>query len=311
VRSLLFVPGDSERKQSRALDSPADALILDLEDSVDPARLPAARAQVAALLATPPRDRQRRWVRVNGPASGQLLADLTAIAGTAGLALDGIVVPKVSTSGEIVAVAHDLEALEVAGGRAPGSIRLIVIATETPQGVLAASRYRDELGDAVRARLEGLTWGIEDLGTALGVRARRDAAGALTFPFQLARATCLLAAASLEVRAIDGVYANFRDGEGLAAELAMAVRDGFVAKLAIHPDQLEPINAAFTPSAADIERARAVLAAFAFAGGGTGVVSLDGQMLDRPHLLAAQRVLALAGEDVPGDASAAPPASPW
>jgi citrate lyase subunit beta/citryl-CoA lyase len=307
ARSLLFVPGDSERKQARALASAADALILDLEDSVDPPQLPAARAQVAAVLGTPPRAGQQRWVRVNGPASGQLLPDLAAVAGTGSHALDGIVVPKVSGSCEIIAVAHYLEALEVAAGRALGSIRMIIIATETPQGVLAAPRYRDELGATVRTRIEGLTWGIEDLGTALGVRARRDAGGTLTFPFQLARATCLLAAASLEARAIDGVYAHFRDAQGLAAELALAVRDGFVAKLAIHPDQIEPINAAFTPGAAEIEHARAVLAAFA--GGGAGVVSLDGQMLDRPHLLAAQRVLALAGEDVPGDASAPPPAS--
>lgn len=302
LRSLLFVPGDSERKQLKALTCPADALILDLEDSVDPGRLGAAREQVKAFLALPPHPGQQRWVRVNGPASGLLLADLAALLAGGGRAPDGIVVPKVSAAAELSAAAHYLEALEAAHGHAAGTIGLIVIATETPQGLLALPRYPEKLIPAVRARLTGLTWGMEDLGAALGTRGQREPTvsgsasgrGALSLPFQLARATCLIAAAALGAAPIDGVYARFKDAEGLAQELAACVRDGFVAKLAIHPDQVEPINAAFTPSTGEIEHARAVVAAFA--GNATGVVSLEGQMLDRPHLLAAQRVLAAAGQ---------------
>lgn len=289
VRSLLFVPGDSARKQAKALACPADALILDLEDSVAPDQLPAARARVCALLA-PPRGAQQYWVRVNGPDSGHLLTDLAAVVGAAPT---GLVLPKISSCAQLNAVAHYLEALETAAHLAVGSIRLLVIGTETPQGLLALPRYAQALDPGARARLVGLTWGMEDLGTALGARSPRDETGQLTGAFQLARTTCLVAAASLEVSAIDGVYSRFKDKEGLVRELAQARRDGFTAKLAIHPDQVEPINAAFTPTAAELERARAVVAAFAT---GSGVASLDGQMLDRPHLLQAQRLLASAGE---------------
>lgn len=288
-RSLLFVPGDSEHKQAKALETPADAVILDLEDSVDPTRLPAARKRVAELLQEPaPRPSQQRWVRVNAPGSGLLLEDLVAVL-DAGAAPDGIVLPKVSGPEEVVEVDHYLTALEVNLGRPPGSTALIVLATETPQGLLALPRYPAELRKL--SRLAGLSWGVEDLGTALGARERTDADSLLTLPFQLARAACLLTAASLGVAAVDGVHARFRDLAGLAKELESARRDGFVAKLAIHPDQIAPINAAFTPTPAEIERARQIIAAFA-AAPGAGVVSLEGQMLDRPHLTAAQRILA-------------------
>jgi citrate lyase subunit beta/citryl-CoA lyase len=288
-RSLLFVPGDSERKQTKALESEADALILDLEDSVDAIRLPAARRQVAELLMRPrQRAAQQRWVRVNALSSGLLLEDLVAVL-DAGAVPDGILLPKVRAPQEVVEVDHYLSALEMNHGHAAGSTRLIVLATETPQGLLSLPQYPAAL--AACGRLAGLTWGMEDLGAALGAREKLDASGELTFPFQLARAACLLTAASLNVAPIDGVHARFRDLEGLGRALTEARRDGFVAKLAIHPDQISPINAAFTPTAADIERARKVIAAFA-AAPGAGVVSLEGQMLDRPHLIEAQRVLA-------------------
>lgn len=295
LRSLLFVPGDSERKQAKALECPADALILDLEDSVDPTQLAAARARVAELLQQHERRAQQLWVRVNPLSSGLLLEDLVAVL-DAGAAPDGIVLPKVSSPGEIAQVDHYLAALEVNAGHAAGATRLIVIATETPQGLLALPQYAGALPETTRARLVGLTWGMEDLGAALGARAKLDSGGELTLPFQLARATCLLTAASLAIAPIDGVHAQFRDQQGLGRELESARRDGFVAKLAIHPEQVAPINAAFTPTSAEIEHARQVLAAFA-ATPGAGVVSLDGQMLDRPHLLAAQRILELAAAD--------------
>ncbi|MBS0580406.1 MAG: CoA ester lyase [Proteobacteria bacterium] len=298
MRSWLFVPGDSERKQARALGSGADALILDLEDSVDPAQLPAARTRVAALLkataAAAPGP--RLWVRVNALASGQLAQDLAVTCREVLPA--GVMLPKVSSPAEVLEVAAQLGTLESRLGVTPGRTRLLVLATETAQGVLNLPRYPEALRGApsVRARLAGLTWGMEDLGAALGALARRDAGGGLTFTFQLARTGCLLAAAALEVPAIDGVYADFRDPPGLARELLEARRDGFSGKLAIHPDQVAPINAAFTPTEAECVHARRVIAAFA-AAPGTGVASLDGQMIDRPHLIQAQRVLARAAQE--------------
>ena len=301
LRSWLFVPGDSERKQAKALTTGADAVILDLEDSVDPQQLPAARARVRELLRSHRAAAQPQlWVRVNPPAGELCREDLTAIfaaeAGGMGGLPDGIVVPKVSTAAEIVALADLLTQLEGQRAVQRGHTRLLVLATETAQGLLALPQLPAMLNAAVgaRIRLTGLTWGVEDLGAALGTLARRDASGVLTFTFQMARSSCLLAAAALGVQAIDGVYVNFKDAKGLRLELQDARRDGFSGKLAIHPDQVAPINEAFTPTAAEREHAQRVVAAFA-AAGGAGVASLDGQMLDRPHLVQAQRILAVQG----------------
>jgi citrate lyase subunit beta / citryl-CoA lyase len=294
LRSLLFVPGDSERKQAKALASAADALILDLEDSVDVTQLPVARLRVRGLLRSgSSRSGQQLWVRVNALSSGRMLEDLVAVIGELGEgAPDGIVLPKVSLPYEIAEAAHYLAALEVRGGRAPGSTQLIVIATETPRGMLSLPRYLESVpaDPAVAQRLTGLTWGSEDLGAALGVTARVDVSGAHTFVFQMARSSCLLSAVALGVQAIDGVHVDFRDGAGLERELANARRDGFSGKLAIHPDQIRAINAAFTPTDAEIARARRIVALFA-ASHGAGVVSLDGQMIDRPHFIQAQRIV--------------------
>jgi citrate lyase subunit beta / citryl-CoA lyase len=207
----------------------------------------------------------------------------------------GIVVPKVSGAAEIALVARQLSRLETRLGLEPGAARLLVIATETPAGVLALAQYPQALAGVrgLRERVAGLTWGAEDLGTALGALGARDAAGALTFTFQLARSHCLLAAAALGAQAIDGVCTDFRDGTRLQHELDAARRDGFSGKLAIHPDQIAAINAAFAPTEAEREHARRVVAAFATAPA-AGVVSLDGRMIDRPHLLQAQRILAAA-----------------
>lgn len=296
ARSWLFVPGDSERKLARALASAADALILDLEDSVAPVRRAAARGLVARTLA----DRAARaskplWVRVNGVASGALLDDLTAVASGAPA---GIVLPKVASVEEILEVHHYLAALEAREGLAPLTIRMLVIATETPAAVLGLGRLAEALTTGVavsacRPRLAGLTWGAEDLSAALGATRRRGSDGSLALTFGLARTLSLLAAASSGVQAIDGVYGDVRDAEGLALELAHARGDGFTGKLAIHPDQVLPINAAFAPTEGEIEQARRIVAAFA-AAPDVGVTSIDGRMIDRPHLLMAEHLLARA-----------------
>ena len=292
LRSWLFVPGDSERKQDKALATQSDAVILDLEDSVAAAALPQARERVAQLLRSRRGGGPQLWVRVNSPGSELWRADLADVC-AAGALPDGVVVPKVSAAEEIVNVAQYLGTLETAAGRPQGSTRLLVIGTETPAGVLALPQYPVALAQtpAVAARLAGLTWGAEDLSAALGALAKRDAQGELTFTFQLVRTQCLLAAAALGVQAVDGVHTDFRDAAGLARQLQQARGDGFTGKLAIHPDQIAAINAAFAPSDAEVAHAERVVAAFA-ALAGAGVASLDGQMLDRPHLLQAQRILA-------------------
>jgi len=268
-------------------------VILDLEDSVATAQLPAARARVANLLRAPrPHGAPQLWVRPNAPSSGLLRQDLETV--FAGAAPAGIVLPKISAAAEVVTVARQLSALETRIGVPSGSTRLLIIGTETAAGVLALSQYPAALGGvrALRQRLAGLTWGGEDLSAALGALSQRDDSGALTFTFQLARAHCLLAAAALGVQAIDGVCTDFRDAARLQHELDAARRDGFSGKLAIHPDQIAAINAAFAPTDAEREHALRVVAAFATAPA-SGVASLDGRMIDRPHLLQAQRILAV------------------
>jgi citrate lyase subunit beta/citryl-CoA lyase len=289
-RSFLFVPGDSERKQEKALRSGADALILDLEDSVEVTRLEAARTRVKSFLDTAPARGPQRWVRVNSPASGKWREDIAAVLPGRP---DGLVLPKVSSVAEVLEIARVLSAEEARLGIPDGATRIVVIATETPAALFALGGYA---GGAAGPRLAGLTWGVEDLSAALGALEKTTADGSLTPVLQLARSLCLLGAAAAGVQAIDGVYPNFRNAEGLARAVAEARRDGFTAKLAIHPDQVAAINAAFSPTAAEIERAKRIVAAFE-AAAGTGVTSLDGQMLDRPHLVLARRVLELATRD--------------
>ncbi len=291
LRSWLFVPGDSEKKQVKALGSEADALILDLEDSVAPQAREAARAQVARLLsAGSALAGPELWVRLSAPGGADVHADLEAVC--AGPLPKGLVLPKVSAATEIVALCEQLAARESRRPAGTAPVRLLALVTETPAGLLALPRYPQELSGStiVRRRLAGLTWGAEDLSAALGATARA-ADGGYTFTFMSARRDCLLAAAALEVQAIDGVYTDFRNADGLAREAQEGRRDGFTGKLAIHPGQVGAINATFSPSEAEEAHARRVLAAFA-AAGGAAVASLDGQMIDRPHLLKAQRVLA-------------------
>ena len=282
LRSLLFVPGDRPDRMEKALGSGADALILDLEDSVAPERLPAARELVRAFLSQPrTAGDPALWVRVNGPASGLMLEDLRAVADANP---DGVVLPKVSETSEIRAAADELTRLEKVSGRPADSTRLIVIATETARGVQSTLSY------GAQPRVIGVTWGAEDLAAALGATTNRDPDGAYAFTFRLARSLCLIAAAAMGAQAIDGPYVDFRDLVGLEREARAARREGFLGKLAIHPDQVAVINAAFTPSDDEVAHARAIVAAFD-AEPGAGVLSVGGKMVDRPHLVQARRVL--------------------
>ena len=284
ARSWLFVPGDAERKLAKGLASEADALILDLEDSVAVANLPAARRLVTACLRENPG--QRLWVRINAFASPHALADLAAVVPAAPA---GIMLPKADGAADVLRLGHCLSALEVAAGLEEGRTRIAVVATETPAALFSLGSYAP-----AHPRLAALTWGAEDLAAALGAAANREDDGAYAPPYQLARTLALAAAAAAEVDAIDTVFTDFRDAAGLMREAQAARRAGFVGKLAIHPGQVAAINAAFTPDAAEIAHAERIVAAFA-ANPGLGTVGLDGRMVDRPHLKQARRVLAMAG----------------
>jgi citrate lyase subunit beta/citryl-CoA lyase len=233
------------------------------------------------------------WVRLNSLASGKLIEDLVAIIGARP---DGVVLPKVSSAHEVIEVGHYLSALEAREGLPAGNTRILVIATETPAALLTLREYT---AAGAGERLAGLTWGMEDLSSALGVLGKAEADGSLTPVLELARSLCLITAAAAGVQAIDGVQADFRDLPGLERDVSRARRDGFTGKLAIHPDQVPIINASFSPTAAEVDRARRIVAAFE-AAPGAGVTSLDGQMLDRPHLELAQRVLKLSARSQSG-----------
>lgn len=282
LRSLLFVPGDRPERFPKAAESGADALILDLEDSVGLARKPLARAAVGEWLAARGAGGPACFVRIN-PLGGLAGEDLDALAGRLA-ACDGLVLPKAEGAESLAA----LDAALAARGVAPPPV--LPIATETPAAIFRLGSYGE-----VRGRLLGLTWGAEDLPAALGALSGRDAEGRLTPPCEVARALALFAAGAAEVPAIETVYPAFRDLDGLAAYAARGVRDGFSGMMAIHPAQVEAINRAFTPAPEAVARARAIVAAFA-AAPGVGVVNLDGAMVDAPHLKAAERLLARAGE---------------
>lgn len=286
MRSLLFVPGDDERKIAKGLGSAADALILDLEDAVAPARKSAARELCAKTLASA-QTPKRLFVRINALDTADAPLDVAAIVRARPF---GLVLPKCRGGEDVRALADRLSQAEAKAGVTTGEIRILPIVTETGASMFGLGSY----GPPAHPRLCGLMWGGEDLAADLGAMANRDARGAYTAPYQLARSLCLYAAAAASVPGIDAVYTDFRDTGGLKAEAADGLRDGFTAKAAIHPDQVGPINDAFTPSPADVERSRRIVAAFA-ASAATGVASLDGRMLDRPHLRSALRVLERAG----------------
>jgi citrate lyase subunit beta/citryl-CoA lyase len=274
LRSLLFVPGDRPDRMEKALGAGADVLILDLEDSVAPTAKADARRVVADFLNA--NSQARIWVRVNPLDSAEQEKDLAAILSAHP---DGIVLPKAEGGASVDELARRLTE------RGNATAQILAIATETPAAIFALGSY----GGA--RRLAGLTWGAEDLPAAVGAATSREADGRFTPPYELARSLCLFGAAAAGVMPIETVYPAFRDLDGLALYAARARRDGFTGMMAIHPDQVSVINAAFTPSAAEIAHAQKVVAAFE-ASPGAGALALEGRMIDRPHLLQAQRILA-------------------
>ena len=282
IRSLLFVPADDQRKLARASGTEADAIAIDLEDSVLPERKATARGLTREHLLGAS-DRKRLWVRVNDLASGELLHDLTAVVPARPA---GIILPKTRGPEEFEIVSRYLEALEAASGLSAGAIAIIGVITETPSAVL-------RMGEMIRRpteRLRAVAWGAEDLSSALGAGDPRTADGAWRPTYQHARSQCILAAHALGVEAIDTVYVDFRDERGLHQSSQMSRYDGFTGRVAIHPDQVPIINSAFTPTAAEIALAERIVAAFA---AGSGAVSIDGKMYDIPHLKNAQRLLSV------------------
>ncbi|HRD75730.1 MAG TPA: CoA ester lyase [Hyphomicrobiaceae bacterium] len=287
MRSWLFVPADSDRKLAKAEASGADVLILDLEDSVAPSRRPVARGMVADYLkaARAKGSGPRVWVRVNPLDGSDWEADLAAVIGARP---DGVIQPKPRSGDDVHKLSIALGHAEKAAGLEGGATRILPIVTETSASVLHLNSYV-----GASSRMIAMSWGAEDLSAVIGSSANREADGRFTSLYRLVRDMTLVAASAASVDAIDTVYVNFRDGAGLLAEAREALRDGFTGKMAIHPDQVAPINQAFTPTVAEIAHARAIADVFAKSPD-AGVASLDGKMLDRPHLKLAERVLARA-----------------
>lgn len=287
MRSWLFVPGDSERKLAKGRASGADVLILDLEDSVAAERKAAARGLVRDYIASEvaQQDRPQLYVRINPLTTEGWQTDLEEVMR---VAPDGIMLPKSRSGEDVQHLALALSHAEQANGRPDGSTRILAIATEVAVSVLNLPSYLD-----ASTRLIGLTWGAEDLSAEVGASSARDADGAYTSPFRLARDLTLFTAVAARIEPIDTVFVNFRNANGLAVECAEAARDGFSGKMAIHPDQVDAINRAFRPRDEDIARAREIVRLFA-ENPDAGVIGRAGEMLDRPHLLKAQRLIARA-----------------
>lgn len=285
MRSLLFVPGDSERKLERSLSAGADAIIADLEDSVAETAKAAARQIAGTFLGGARRlaRRPRLIVRINALDTPHWMSDLQAVMVTGP---DGIMLPKPRSGSDVARLDETLSRLEAEHGLAGGVTTILAIATERAASLLSMPSY---LGAS--PRLEALAWGAEDLSAELGSRATVDDTGSLASPFRLARDLCLLTAAAAGVAAIDQVFVSLTDLDGLDREARCAARDGFHGKMAIHPDQVPVINAAFTPTSAEIEAARRLMSAFE-AHTGVGVFLHDGRMVDAPHLARARRLLA-------------------
>jgi len=281
MRSWLFAPGDSEKKMGKAIASDADIALLDLEDSVVPERKAEARTMVAEAIAACD-NRARVWVRINPLSGGLTEADLDAImaAGPGGAFL-----PKAEGGEDVATLDAMLTAREEAAGIAPGSTKVAALVTETAAAMFTTGTY------AGAPRLVAMSWGAEDLSSELGARVQRGENGEYLPIFELARSLCLLGAVKAGVAPIETVQPEFRDLEALEKRARAVRAQGFRGMLAIHPAQVAPINAAFTPSAEEIAHARAVVQAFAD-NPGAGTVALDGNMLDRPHLALAERLLA-------------------
>ena len=285
MRSLLFVPADSPKKLDKGMTSGADALIVDLEDSIAPEGKARARQSAAAFLkeASTVAARPYLVVRINGLQTGLTDADLDAVAAARP---DAIMLPKAEGGASVVHADAKLAVREAESGLPDGHIKIVPIATETAAALFLAGTFA-----GVSARLSALTWGAEDLSAALGATDNKEPDGSWTFLYQLARAQCLFAASAAEVMALDTIYADFRDLEGLERDCRRSRRDGFVGRLAIHPDQVATINRCYAPSEAEVAHARKIVAAFD-ANPGSGALGMDGQMVDLPHLKAARKTLA-------------------
>ena len=287
IKSFLFVPGDSEKKMDKARGSNAAALILDLEDSVSAERIDIARTLVREfLVSNADRKRQQLWVRINPLSSSMNLPDLAAILPGAP---DGVMLPKVASAQDVMVVDHYLTALEQREGLPLKAVRILPVVTETPAAMFSLQSYQ-----GCSARLAGLTWGAEDLSAAVGASGNRLENGEYEFTYQLARSLCLLGANAAGVQPIETISTNFRDPEALLRDVRASRRAGFTGKMAIHPDQVDIINQGFSPDEAEVQRAKAIVSAFENGISGAGTVQIDGQMLDKPHLVQALRVLASA-----------------
>ena len=272
-RSWLFVPADSNKKMMKALASEADAVIFDLEDSVAPTHKAMAR-ELLGLLPNRGDREPERWVRINPLGTDIHRDDLELLED---LDIDGVVLPKAECGDDVA---------DIAAALAPRSLPIHAIVTETAASLFGLLSYRDCCSSLV-----AMSWGAEDLSAALGASSKYAPGGELAFTYKLARSLCLAGAVAAEVQPVDGVFADFRDEAGLIAEARAAASEGFTGKLAIHPAQVGPINAAFTPTVEEIDHARAIVAAFE-AAPDAGVLSVGGKMVDWPHLIQARRVLA-------------------
>ena len=282
-RSFLFVPADSERKLEKAAESDADALILDLEDSVAGSERPRARKIASEFVAS--HESISSWVRINPLNTEDALADLREVMPSAPA---GIVLPKPQRAKDTIQLSKLLDVFEQESDLSQGQTLIMPIATEHPAALFHMHEYAN-----TTPRLAGLTWGAEDLSAAVGAAGNRDNDGNWLPPYQLVRSLCLFAAAAANVAAIDTVYTDYKNAEGLVRYAAEARRDGFSGMLAIHPDQVGPINDAFKPSEEEIARAKRIVALFAD-NPESGVVGMDGEMIDRPHWIQAKRILDIA-----------------
>jgi len=286
MRSWLFAPGDSDRKMAKALAGPADIVLLDLEDAVAIEAKPQARAMVREFLEANAADRARIWVRINPLDGPHALDDLVAIMpGQPG----GIMLPKVYGRQDVELLDHYLTAFEAMHGIALGTTPVIVLVTETAEGMFHTGSYKGA------PRVMALTWGAEDLADSIGASSNRNADGSYSFTYELARSLTVLGAATAGIAAIETIQSDFRDLDGLRLRAEKVRRDGFRGMLAIHPAQVDVINAAFTPSEQELAEAREIVAVFE-ANPGVGAIGWKGGMLDRPYLSRAQALLAQAGE---------------
>jgi citrate lyase subunit beta / citryl-CoA lyase len=284
ARSWLFAPGDSERKMAKAASGTADIVIFDLEDAVTEAHKPTARALVAAFLKANAQQRSRLWVRINPIQGPHALADLAAVMPAAP---SGIMLPKPRGRADAELLDHYLTAFEAAAGNIVGSTRVMLLATEEPASMLAIGSY------AGVPRVAAMSWGGEDLATALGASDNRGDYGGYDFTYELARSLCLIGAAAAGVPAIETIHGDFKDDAGLRKRAAQMRRAGYRGMLAIHPAQVDIINEAFSPTAEELAAAQEIVDLFA-ANPAVGTIGHKGAMLDRPHLARAQAVLALA-----------------